>query len=68
MLNSNVGVFLIDTATQPSAIAALYGENSSSFGRLWFLCLESSLDQYAACLDLEQTVSQLKEVECHIFR
>jgi hypothetical protein len=68
ILSGSVGIFLIDATTVPASVPLLYGANSLAFGRLWFLCSEAALPQYAAALHLEQAVSEMDTVHCQIFR
>jgi hypothetical protein len=68
ILSGSVGVFLIDATTVPASVPLLYGANSLAFGRLWFLCAEAALPQYAASLHLEQAVSEMDTAHCQIFR
>jgi hypothetical protein len=69
LIGTSVGVFLIDKTTDPASIASLFIENYPLFARLWFLCLEPDcMEQYVACLALEQKVAELEGQECQIVR
>ena len=69
ILSCHTGVFLIDSTTEVASIPLLYAANSLAFSRLWFLCVESSHLQYAACLQLQLAVSAMEQADsCLLFR